>query len=57
MSDSEDDYEDWQDYREWRDNPINPPAVREVRILWDRRNPLIDISETEFRYEIFLDCF
>jgi len=42
------DYIDWQDFLNWRHDREDIP-LRETRVLWDRRNPFIDISETEFR--------
>jgi hypothetical protein len=42
------DYIDWQDFRNWRQDQEEIP-LREMRVSWDRQNPLIDNSETEFR--------
>jgi hypothetical protein len=49
-----DDFDEFQDFQDFfqhldEDGPIGQPPVRETRILWDRNNPLINISETEFR--------
>ena len=49
-----DDYDDFQDVQGLLQHldearQIGLPLVREARILWDRTNPLINISDTEFR--------
>jgi hypothetical protein len=52
-----DDYDDFQDFQDVQGllqhmdeaRQIGLPPVREARILWDRTNPLINISDTEFR--------
>ena len=52
-----DDYDDFQDFQDVQGllqhldeaRQIGLPPAREARILWDRTNPLINISDTEFR--------
>jgi hypothetical protein len=46
------DFQDFQDFIQDVDDDgllLGGPPVRESRLLWDRSNPLINISDTEFR--------
>ena len=53
-----DEFNEFQDFQDFQDlvqnldedgNVDQEPPIRESRILWERNNPLINISDTEFR--------